>query len=180
MKRIWHKVRKVEIKQHDSGIVEIQRLPLLLTTPLLVAGGVVAVTSMDGARSSPYAPLVAFTIVAVIGLLLLLSLVFAIEIAVRDGQVIFGVRPFYVHRVAVADLKSWHPLTLHAQGNDVHWYGRGSGFPVPDYRGYASIVPDTHGVELSLLDGRHVFISTAHPDRLMHAIANAKLGATVS
>jgi hypothetical protein len=179
MQRIWHKVRKVEIREHDNGIVEIHRLPLLLTTPLLLVAGQIIFVAVMNATEIPnffFAGLIAFSVV---GPFLILSFVFAIEIEIRGGQVIFGAWPFYVRRIAIGDVESWHALTLHPPGNDVHWYGRGQGFPELGYYGYASMVPDTHGVELSLLDGRHVFIATAHPERLMHAIANAKFGATV-
>lgn len=181
MNRLWNSLRKVQIKQHDGSLVEIQRLPLLLTTPLLLVAAqivFVAVINATEVPSYPFAALVAFS---AIGPFLMLSFVFAIEIQVRDGQLIFGAWPFYVRHIPLQEVESWHPLTLHPQGNDMKYNPYFPPTPVgaSDYSYTGAFqVPDRSGVELSLIDGRHVFIATAHPERLMHAIANAKFGVT--
>jgi ABC-type nickel/cobalt efflux system permease component RcnA len=170
MMRLWHKVRKVELKQHDASIVEIQRLPLVAIIPLLLFGGLLAFETARQELDPEYLPITAFVIVSGTGLLLLWSVLFAIHVEVDDREVVFGARPFLSRRIAIDQISHWQAATLQSQ-----W--RRSYFPTIT-KIYDRQPIDRHGVELTLVDGRHFFIGTAHPERLMHAIATAKFGAT--
>lgn len=185
MRRVWHKIRKVELKEHASGVVEIQRLPLLGTTPLLLAGGVLVFATVREQVDPLYLPMAAFAVGIGTGAALLLSVLFAFEIEVRDGEIIFGARPFYVRRIAIDQVDNWRPVTVRPQWRDIQSGRLWESSVIHDghystiTKGSSLPVPDRHGVDLGLTSGRHIFIGTAHPERLMHAIATAKFGASV-
>ena len=133
--------------------------PLTWMLVLISAG---AVAGADGRWREPQPSMLTFFVVAgALCVLLVLEFV-AIGVEVTETEVLFRFAPFYLRRIAIADIRHWEVRT---------YFLPSPGFY---YRRTYSWRPPRHCVELTMDDGRQFSITSEHPEQLSHAISRAK------
>jgi len=177
MRRIWHKTKVVTLHDRalEQGMLEQQRLPRLLAVALGgVASGVFFALLPESSADYALTAQLAWAAgsLAFIGLLISLRL----SIEVRNGRLDVYFRPFYRRFIPLNDIIACHEFTAVPQGNSaLHYTTR-----MAPYSPYLRQVAPTHGVQLTLRDGKNWLVSTAHPQRLLQAIEHARKATVAS
>ena len=185
MQRLWNKARVVRLHERpiESGMLEEQHLPALLVIPLgLVGGAVIAGFILDSTTADRTIVTNATVVGTTAFIALLLYMRTCIEVTPQRVSVVF--RPFYKHSVAINDIELCHEFTAMPAGNaplQGPAIGFGQRVAAPGYTGYrAQWVEATHGVRITLRDGKQWLVNSAHPQRLIHALDHAKREASLS